>query len=305
MKTITVQTSARLHFGVIDMSTKKRYGAIGVAVERPKFKVLARFAHALEITGNLESAEYLDYVHWVAEMVCGQFGIKEKVHLEVQECYPLHVGLGGRTQCALTVANAILSLYELKAETREIAALLGLGKYTGIGLNAFQQGGFVIDTGQKHHSICLKFPEEWVFVVGIPQGKGMSEEHEIKFMEGLVASELTTSEICEQVLLEMVPALMEKDIWRFGKALSKVQELTGSVFAEVQGGVFSGLSQNAVKLIEDCGAAGSGQSSWGPTVYGLFPSQQEAEKALEKLKRKDGKTLWFTTRARNRGAAVE
>ncbi|MCX8173342.1 MAG: hypothetical protein N3F63_01865 [Thermoplasmata archaeon] len=305
MESVTVQASARLHFGIIDMSERKRYGAIGVSVEKPRFKVVSRFAHNLEITGIPESAEYLDYVHLVARKVCGHFGINEKAHLDIQECYPLHVGLGGRTQCGLAVAHAILSLYEVKAEVEEVASLLGLGRYTGIGLNTFQHGGFIVDTGREHHPICLKFPDEWAFVVGIPDGKGLGETEETRFLEGLAAKEEVTAEICEKVLLEMVPALMEKDIDRFGRALTRVQELTGSVFAEAQGGVFSVHSLEAKKLIEGCGAAGSGQSSWGPAVYGLFPALEEAERAVNTLRKKDWKTRWFATKARNRGAAVE
>lgn len=305
MDNITVLTSARLHFGVIDMSSRKRYGAIGVSIEKPRFKVIARYSHSLEITGIPESAEYLSYVRWVARKVCAHFGIKEKIYIEIQEAYPLHVGLGGRTQCGLAVAHAILSLYELKAEVREIGSLLGLGKYTGIGLNAFQYGGFIIDTGRKHYPIRLEFPEKWAFVVGIPSGKGLSEEEETKFMEEIVANEWMAAEICKEVLLEMVPAIAEKDIARFGKALSKVQEITGNIFACPQGGVFSKFSGEALKLIEECGAFGSGQSSWGPAVYGLFPDIEEAERAMAMLKKKDRNTYWFATKARNRGAAVE
>ncbi|MEM4161188.1 MAG: hypothetical protein QW531_04320 [Thermoplasmata archaeon] len=305
MRSASVQAFARLHFGLIDMSAKKRYGAIGVGIEKPRFKVLARFSHNMEISGVDGSEEYLDYVRWVIANICAHFGIKEKVHLEVQECYPLHVGLGGRTQCGLAVAHAILSLFELKADLREIASLLQIGRYTGIGMHVFQYGGFIIDTGREHHPICLRFPEEWAFVVGIPQGKGLSEEEEQKFMEGVVAGENVTAEISEQVLLEMYPALMEKDIVRFGRALRTVQERTGTLFAEAQGGIFSKNSEQALKLIEDCGAAGCGQSSWGPAVYGLFPSLEKAQHAVEYLRSKDTKTIWFATRARNRGAAVE
>jgi predicted sugar kinase len=73
--------------------------------------------------------------------------------------------------------------------------------------------------------------------------------------------------------MQLLPALVEADLLSFGQALSSVQRITGSWFADVQGGVFArGQTEQLVASMADWGAAGVGQSSWGPAVYGLVES---------------------------------
>jgi beta-RFAP synthase len=72
------------------------------------------------------------------------------------------------------------------------------------------------------------------------------------------------------VLLGMLPALAESDLTTFGAALSELQVITGRWFAPVQGGTFApGPSASLVRGMKEWGAAGVGQSSWGPAVYGI------------------------------------
>ncbi|MGB9636044.1 MAG: hypothetical protein ACPL1Y_02195 [Thermoplasmata archaeon] len=306
-KSVSVSAFARLHLGIIDMSKRRRYGAIGVYLNKPQIRVLARFSYNFEVSGCTESAEYLDYIRKVAENVFQHFGLKERVNLQVEEIFPLHVGLGGRTQCGLAVANAILSLYELKADLFDISEMLGIGKYTAVGVHAFRHGGFIIETGcvgGKHTALHLNFPEEWSFVVGIPEGRGLGEAEEKVHMESIACEEKLCREICENVLLEMVPGILAKDIERFGRGLNEVQRIVGMCFSEIQGGIFSKVSAHAIQQLREAGAYGVGQSSWGPTVYGLF-KKEDAESVATRLKTMGEKAKWFAASVRNRGAVVE
>jgi beta-ribofuranosylaminobenzene 5'-phosphate synthase len=72
------------------------------------------------------------------------------------------------------------------------------------------------------------------------------------------------------VLMQLLPALVQGDITSFGGALSEVQRITGAWFAPQQGGVFApGAGETLIRGLTQWGAAGVGQSSWGPAVYGL------------------------------------
>ena len=54
-----------------------------------------------------------------------------------------------------------------------------------------------------------------------------------------------------------------------------VQRLVGESFASVQGGVFHPQAGDLVDGLLRRGAAGAGQSSWGPAVYGIVGDEQE------------------------------
>jgi beta-ribofuranosylaminobenzene 5'-phosphate synthase len=76
-------------------------------------------------------------------------------------------------------------------------------------------------------------------------------------------------EISHRILLGLLPALKERDIKTFGEHLSTIQRLVGKHFETYQGGEF----REDVGLILDFLSEktyGFGQSSWGPTVYGLI-----------------------------------
>jgi predicted sugar kinase len=81
----------------------------------------------------------------------------------------------------------------------------------------------------------------------------------------------------------------------------------GDYFAQVQGGRYSNpATADSIKFMQQIGAYGVGQSSWGPTCYGLF-QKDDVEVARHKvqtfLKNSVGGQA-FTARANNKGAYI-
>ena len=93
--------------------------------------------------------------------------------------------------------------------------------------------------------------------------------------------------LCRLVLMKALPALAECDIGAFGSAIKEMQARLGDYFAPVQGGSrFSSPDVGAaLGLLENAGAFGIGQSSWGPTGFAFAPSSEEAERLLESARR--------------------
>ena len=73
------------------------------------------------------------------------------------------------------------------------------------------------------------------------------------------------------------------DLEEFGAALSRIQRLVGDAFAPVQGGTFHPQAAPLVDELLRLGAAGAGQSSWGPAVYGVVGSEAEAQEIARRL----------------------
>jgi beta-ribofuranosylaminobenzene 5'-phosphate synthase len=107
------------------------------------------------------------------------------------------------------------------------------------------------------------------------------------------------------VLTALLPALVEHDLAEFGAALSRIQRLVGDAFAPVQGGTFHPQAAPLVDALLRLGAAGAGQSSWGPAVYGLVGSEQEGREIVRGLEAELGGGWAEVVRFDNRAASVE
>jgi beta-RFAP synthase len=91
--------------------------------------------------------------------------------------------------------------------------------------------------------------------------------------------------VAHVVLMSLLPAAAEGDIATFGGALNEIQQVTGQWFASVQGGTFApGPTRELIELMMASGAAGAGQSSWGPAVYGIVSGKAGAERLIERVR---------------------
>ncbi len=298
---IEVRTSARLHLGLLDNNGEqgRLYGSIGVAVSRPHLVLQAEGANELQVEG-LEAERISTY----AERFMRHYGLTGGARLKLQAGIPAHVGLGSGTQLGLAVGAALARLAGLRLSAAEIALAVGRGAHSGIGIATFQHGGFVLDGGHriltnkngsplpegesrqtvKNSIPPLLFrqpmPKDWYFVIIIPKMEpGFSGEKEQNaFLQLPVAPRGLVEKISWVLLMKMLPALLEKDIANFGQALTSIQCMVGDCFASAQGGRFAApVLEKLVDFMLSHGAAGAGQSSWGPTIYGLIQGREQAQ----------------------------
>jgi predicted sugar kinase len=84
---------------------------------------------------------------------------------------------------------------------------------------------------------------------------------------------------------EILPAVERADCRAFGDAVYRFGRLAGDCFAAVQGGPFASTeTARLIDAIRGNGIAGVGQSSWGPTVFAICPSQAKAEELAHWLR---------------------
>ena len=200
---------------------------------------------------------------------------------------PAHSGLGSGTQLALSVARALAELYGQPQRRRDPGATgQSRGARSGVGTWLFERGGFVLEGGRREGAglapllTRLPMPASWRCVVAVPASSpGLSGEAEAEAFRTLPAPpEREVEHIAHLVLMQLLPALAEEDLTDFGAALAEVQQVTGRWFAASQGGAFApGPTAQLIARFREAGAAGVGQSSWGPAVYGLAGSDGAAE----------------------------
>jgi beta-ribofuranosylaminobenzene 5'-phosphate synthase len=150
-------------------------------------------------------------------------------------------------------------------------------------------------------------PEEWRIVLVVPNAEpGLSGVAAAQAFGRLVPSAERAAAVAQLVLTSLLPALVERDVEEFGGALTRIQQLVGDAFAPVQGGRFHPQAGALVDALLRGGAAGAGQSSWGPAVYGVVGSEaagRELERRMEDLVGGEGSVQLVAFD--NRGARVE
>lgn len=316
---VYVKTPARLHLGLIDMNRElsRVFGGLGVGISYPNVIIEATQSGKMKIIG-----EYKALTEKYVKRFLEKYEIQNNFCLKVRSVIPEHSGLGSGTQFALAVAKALAKLFNIEASIQELSLAMGRGKRTGVGTAIFDQGGFVVDGGKtidnksgkmgKFSPIIFRrsVPVDWRFVVVIPDiKKGLANSQEsVAFQEVPIMRSEDVGIICRLIMMKLLPSLIENNIKGFGEAITKIQMTVGKSFSSVQGGIFSSpIVEEGIEYLIKMGSYGGGQSSWGPTFYGLTKNceaQKIKSKMIEFLEKKTGGIV-FIAEPNNKGAYIK
>lgn len=311
---ISVKTPCRLHFALVDLNGEngRADGGAGVALEKPNVRInverIMGKKHEI-ISTDEQRAKQIENVLNFFE---GSFRV------EVEEEILSHVGLGSTTQLLLAVAKACEELKGGKRSVRELAELVGRGGTSGIGVKAFESGGFIVDAGHSFgkgmekesflpssasrapppeivfHSLL---PRDWLFACALPEeGKRIYGAREKNiFQERCPIAKSEVEKIREVVYGKMISSVEEKDSASFGESLNLLQE---SGFKKIEWEYQSEVTRKThAALKKEC--LGAGLSSFGPLVFGFTDKNKVAERIKKEFEN------CFVARANGRGAEVE
>ena len=281
MKTVRVEAPARLHWGMFDIAASlgRRFGGLGVAIDHPKVILEAKASDQL-IAHGAEANRVLEF----GQAYFASTGIRGGAEITVEQAIPGHVGLGSGTKLALAVAQALAVLYDQPTDPDLLAQAVGRAKRSAVGMWTFAQGGLIVEGGeridkQQPAPLLMRYvmPADWHCIVATPDNlSGLSGAAEAEAFKQITPPANHAAKISHLTLMSLLPALVEQEISEFGTALTHLQQLVGECFSPVQGGNFAKpQSADLVEAWLDWGAAGAGQSSWGPTVYGLVGSKEQ------------------------------
>ena len=308
---VSVTTTARLHFGFLDPSGRgpQPFGSFGLCIDRPATRLSLRRSQTSRVRGK-ESKRAADYLERLAA-TCGVAGAYD---LAIAEAITPHAGLGSGTQLALAVGTALATLEDLTLAPQEIAARLGRGSRSGIGIATFESGGAVLDAGPGDGPVPpllrrIAFPPAWrVILIFDSRSTGMHGPNETAAFAKLSAfPEVATEDLTRRILLGAFPAIEARDFNRFAKEVGYLQDQMGAYYSDWQGGpyVSKGVAK-ALDWLKSQGLTGLGQSSWGPTGFAFVATEVDGQLLVKGLQnRAELRGLEFAlAEGRNEGALI-
>jgi len=310
---LRIRTPSRLHFGLLSFghAQGRQFGGAGAMVELPGIELLTKPSGVFTVSGL-----YSDRVRSAAQRWCDFYQSElPACHLSIASAPRQHVGLGVGTQLSLAVAAALHgSLDQPLPSAAELARSVGRATRSAIGVYGFLEGGLIVERGKLPTDLLspidcrTALPESWRFLLATPvRHEGLSGATEAKTFAGLPAVPLaTTQQLSDELRLSLVPAAVQAKFEEFSASLYRYGHEAGMCFASVQGGPYFGaVVTNLVARLREMGIEGVGQTSWGPTVFALLPTQADAEQIAGQLAKESDEPLDLTiTPPANHGATM-
>lgn len=311
--TISICAPARLHMGFLDLggSLGRLFGGLGVALDGIGIKIRMTRSDRLFARGPCPE-RCLDTARRVAEA----FDLPAGATIEVEQSIPQHVGLGSGTQLALAIGVGLHRLHGSDRTIRDIAPVVDRGQRSGIGIAAFEHGGFVVDGGRGSETKTppllarFDFPGDWpLILVFDDRGQGLHGDVERAAFNALPPFPVgEAARLCHALLLRGLPALVERDLATFGDVITDIQRTVGDHFAPAQGGRFtSGDVERAMDWLVARGARGVGQTSWGPTGFCIAPGPEQGAWLIDEARQAFATSThlsFLLTTVRNTGAEI-
>jgi 4-diphosphocytidyl-2-C-methyl-D-erythritol kinase len=195
------------------------------------------------------------------------------LRVEVRKQIPVAAGLGGGSSDAAAALQAASLLYSLELKKED---LLSYAARIGSDVPFFILGGTALARGRGEIVEPLpEIPQLWLVLV--KPGFGVSTRE--------VYSRFRLEEKKEKRTPALLAALEQRDRRSFLEALGN----------DLEGVVLSCYPEVAIwkKRLLDLGAEKALVSGSGPTVFGIFPGEKEAEKARKELSKEKGITVFL------------
>ncbi len=314
---LRITSPSRIHIGLIDLngSIGRVDGGIGITLNHPNFIIEGKESSDIEIEfdkkvlGNeidkynigYVAKNYYNYelekrIHDISKKILNHIG-EDGIYLKIKNIMPQHSGLGSGTQMALSVGKLISLIYNKELDGNTLSNITGRGGTSGIGVNAFEKGGFIIDGGHtfgkgkdkedfrpssasKHvrtPPVLFRHDFNWDVVLTIPQGENIHGDKEVNIFKKYCPIPLNeTQRMCHLILMKMMPAVIEHDIISFGGVINELQYLG---FKKIEVKLQKNMVKELLKALQN--VSYSGLSSFGPTIYSICDGKEDIQKVVE------------------------
>ncbi len=230
-------------------------------------RVRTKDAPPVEITTNVffVPTNENNIAYKAARLLIDEFGITDGIQINIRKFIPVAAGMAGGSTDAATVLYAINRIFNLGLTTEQ---LMERGVKLGADVPYCLMRGTVLAEGIGEKLTPLNPAPQCYILLAKPP---------ISVSTRLVYDKLNANEIKDHPDIDgMIEAINEGDIHKISdkmdNVLARVTEAEYPVVGEIR------------KAMMDCGAINSMMSGSGPTVFGLFETEEEMKNAYTMLK---------------------
>ncbi|VAX15084.1 hypothetical protein MNBD_NITROSPINAE04-258 [hydrothermal vent metagenome] len=280
---VVIKAPARLHLGLVKISRKPSYIAVGVSLEEPYCELEVKRSSAFRVYG-----QDIARIKTAIRDVCAYTGSPLEFSARLAAPLPAHSGLGSGTRHALCAVKAVCLLENKKIPAVKLAEITGRGTRSMMGTALFAKGGLAVDIAGEVSRFPA--PRSWRVVLIQPDisksghafTHGPNETGMMRKAPACSASEARL--LIDSVTSEMIPAIKENDFKTFEKSLQRLQASAIKLFGSFQDGSAGSKSgREILRYLRRIGVRAVGQTSWGPTLFAILPSLSKAESLAERL----------------------
>lgn len=319
---LTLRSFPRLHIGLLDLghATHRDHGGAGFYIDGLPIEVEVVGGREMQIIG-IESldVEGRRDIRQAIERIRRLRGLPNFT-VRLRNLLPQHVGLGSKSASVLGVVQAIDLALGLNLGREVIQKLSGRGGTSGVGVNAFYWGGFVVDCGHPASRILkfapssrrtsfrvppvvcrLNIPSDWRFHLFLLNGRRLGSEAEVEFFRK--NTPIPPREVLRSMAAlyhGVVPAVLTGDLKLLKVSLGELQ-LTGFKARELRNQAIS--VRHFVRRVDETTDFAVGLSSLGPLVY-VIGTRTSMIHAVTDLAEKFGGRLLGSFAGRNQGYEV-
>ena len=284
MKEIAVKALAKINLG-LDVVRKREDGYHEVKMVMQTIHLFDRLemkktqADEITITTNLTflPTNENNLVYKAAKLLKDEFSIKDGIHVKLHKHIPVAAGMAGGSTDAAAVLYGMNSMFELGLSKGE---LMQRGVKIGADVPYCMMRGTALAEGIGEKLTALPPMVKCPVLIAKPQISVSTKfvYENLKLNEGIVHPDIDT----------LVSDIEAKD-------LPKIAADMGNILETVTIPNYPVIAQ-IKDLMKDQGALNAMMSGSGPTVFGLFDTEETAVRAYEKM-RKSGlaKQVYLTS----------
>ncbi len=274
-KRIKIETPSRLHLGFIELNhnSDRSFGSLGLTID--KYKNVIEIYACDKFRVISENIDIKKRVENIFKIFLKKYKIKV-CGFKIQKFIPQHIGLGSGTQLSLGIGLLISDFNNLKLSLDQISLLLKRGLRSGIGIESFKSGGFIVDGGKKRGTKLIpqiiinhEWPTSWKIILildksslGVSGGKEIQEFKKIKKVNSDIAKNNSIA-----LVKNILPGLVEKNFNEFTKGLEIIQRNMSKIFYPKKKKFTSLKIEKIFTFLKKNNVNGLGQTSWGPTGF--------------------------------------
>ena len=240
------------------MQTVNLYDKIFISVsEKPGIRLKTNL-NFLPVNEN-------NLIYKAAKLLMDEFEIKEGVDIQLQKFIPVAAGMAGGSTDAATTLIGMNHLFDLGLSRRQ---LMERSVKLGADVPYCVTGGTALSEGIGE--ILTRLPD-------VPRGYVLVAKPGINVSTNFVYTNLKLDQLEKHPDIDaQIEAIRRQDFVQMARLMGNVLEtVTIPEYPVVQ---------EIKDFMMDCGAVNAMMSGSGPTVFGLYTNQIQAEKACERLK---------------------